>query len=132
MDDKAMLVIEEHIDIIDSYVKQLGDEHIEIKMKYASLLNSSIFKVHANFLTSVDAIYRQMFYIIDSFVNDALPIHMKAGYIKYYEKTLNKTWKQLYMSSSNIKVYDKTPTLEEIESRYGTTKWWVAEIKSFI
>ena len=111
----------EHSEVIDKFVKQL--DNTEIRMMYSSLIDTALFQFNGGWLTSREKIERQMFNTITRFI-DNLPLHLKPFYIKFYEDELQKPWRQPYLDTAEVKVFKKTPTIEEIEEMFGTTKWW--------
>lgn len=121
----------EHAETIDEYMKINSYINDELREKYCSLLDTCYFHYNNGFLTSESNIDSKLFEFVDSFMDSILPLHKKMDYIAFYEKRLGKIWKQPYRSAREIKVFKNTPTIEKIEERFGTTKWWVQAYNDF-
>ena len=115
----------EHAETIDAYMKEICPLlNEDTNKKYCSLLDTCYFHYNNGFLTSESKVDFKLFDFVDAFMDSVLPLHKRVSYINFYERRLNKTWKQPYMDSREIKVFKNTPTMEEIEDKFGTTKWW--------
>jgi hypothetical protein len=98
-----------NLNVIDAFVVSIDNDNV--KKNWYSLCERGWFKENSGLFRSKHEVQYEMF-AYTTFI-EQLPIELKIDYINFYERQLNKAWKQLYIDTLPVKHFE-TNTVDEL------------------